>query len=89
MVFYAVMLLLAYMFDRVNSFIDISLVKIATFGYLEYTDEDLGGRQVGKVSSGRLIFLVCSLMVIGCLFVSGGVIPFIMQIVFNLLEKFL
>lgn len=89
MVFYAVMLLLAYMFDRVNSFIDISLVKIATFGYLEYTDEDLGGRQVGKASSGRLIFLACSLMVIGCLFVSGGVIPFIMQIVFNLLEKFL
>lgn len=89
MVFYAVILLLAYMFDRVNSFIDISLVKIATFGYLEYTDEDLGGRQVGKASSGRLIFLACSLMVIGCLFVSGGVIPFIMQIVFNLLEKFL
>lgn len=89
MVFYAVVLLLTYMFDRVNSFIDISLVKIATFGYLEYTDEDLGGRQVGKASSGRIIFLTCSLMVIGCLFVSGGVIPFIMQIVFNLLEKFL
>lgn len=89
MVFYSVALLLAYMFDRVNSFVDISLVKIATFGYLEYTDEDLGERQVGKASSGRLIFLACSLMVIGCLFVSGGVIPFIMQIVFNLLEKFL
>lgn len=89
LVFYAVLLLLAYMFDRVNAFIDISLVKIITFGYIEYTDEDLGGRQVGKASSGRLIFLSCALMVIGCLFLSGGVIPFIMQIVFNMLEKFL
>lgn len=87
LIFYAVMLLVAFLFDYSNSFLEISLVKFMTFGYLEYSDDELARGQRGKASSKRLICLVVILIVIGCLFISGGVLKTIMQIVMNIYDK--
>ena len=88
LVFYAVMLLVAYLFDYSNSFLEVSLVKFLTFGYLEYTDDEIAKHEKGKASSKRLLFLVVILIIIGCLFVSGGVLQKVMEIIMNVYEKF-
>lgn len=89
LVFYSVMLLVCYLFDKSNSFIEISLVKFITFGYLEYTDDELAKGQQGKASSKRLLVLVVIIMIIGCLFISGGVLQAVMQVMINIHDKFL
>lgn len=88
LVFYAVMLFVAYLFDYSNSFLEISLVKVLTFGYLEYTDDEIAKHEKGRASSGRLIFLVVVLIIIGCLFISGGVLQKVMEVVMNIHENF-
>lgn len=87
LVFYSVLLLVAYLFDYTNSFLEISLVKIITFGYLEYSDDELAKNERGKASSKRLLFLVVFLIIIGCLFISGGVLRAVMEIMMNIHDK--
>lgn len=87
LVFYAVMLLVAYLFDYSNSFLEISLVKVLTFGYLEYSDDELAKNERGKASSKRLLFLVVFLIIIGCLFISGGVLRTVMELMMNIYDK--
>lgn len=87
LVFYAVMLLVAFLFDYSNSFFDVSLVRYMTFGYLEYSDDELARGQRGKASTKRLLCLVVTILVIGCLFISGGVLQAIMQIIVNIYDR--
>lgn len=80
-VFYGVLLILALMLDKINSFVEISFVGLLTLGFIQYTeDEDLKISK-GYASMGKMVSIIAVVMVIGCLLISGGVIPFMMGIV--------
>lgn len=79
--FYGVLLLMALLLDKLNTFIEISFMKIITFGFLQFTeDEDLKSSR-GYASTGKMVAVISVVFVIGCLLISGGVIPFMMNIV--------
>lgn len=80
-VFYGILLLMAMLIDKVNTFIEVSCVRLITFGFLQFTeDEDLKVEK-GYASVGKMVSTICITFVIGCLLISGGVIPFMMSIV--------
>lgn len=81
MVFYAIFLLLAMVFDKVNSFIDMSMVGIITLGHLKYSEDELTKNQTGYASKSKILTVSIVLIVLGLLLISGGVIPFMMRII--------
>lgn len=83
MVFYGVLLLMAMMLDKVNTFIEFSMVKFITCGFLQFTEEEDLKLSKGYASWGRMLCIIAVVFGIGCLLISGGVIPFLMGIVEN------
>lgn len=79
--FYAVMMVLAVVFDRVNSFIDISLVSVMTLGYLKYSDDEFTKGQKGYATTNRMVVVIITPIILGMLLISGGIIPFMMNII--------
>lgn len=85
-VVYVIFLVLAMLFDRVNVFFDFSLVSVLTFGKLNYQpdltkiDDDIvkGSKLIG---TKRMIIVLSVMFCIGLLFIGGGVLPVIMQLV--------
>lgn len=88
MIFYGVMLGLCTLFDKANNFIDISLVKILTFGLLTYSEESSVKGKKGYANSGRIVFVIATLLIVGCLLVSGGVLPFMMDVINYVVDMF-
>lgn len=80
-VFYAVLLLLAMLLDKVNTFVEISFVKLVTFGFLQFTEDEELKASRGYASVGKMITVIVVTLVIGCLLISGGIIPFMISIV--------
>ena len=89
LIFYGVLLGLCTLFDRMNNFIDISLVKIVSFGLLTYSEEDHTKGKKGYANSGRIVFVISVVTIVGCLLVSGGVLPFMMDIINSIIDKFI
>lgn len=77
-VVYSLLLIMGLLFDRVNSFINISLVSVFTLGRLKVvgSSEDLTPElsKEGYILSKTLIIRVMMLLLFGCFLVSG-VIP--------------
>lgn len=88
MIFYGILLGICTLFDKVNNFIDISLVKIITFGLLTYSEESSVKGKKGYANSGRIVFVISTLLIIGCLLVSGGVLPFMMDVINYFVDMF-
>ena len=86
---YAVLLFVAMVFDRVNVFFDLSLVKILTFGLLEYCpfEEDLGGTK-GKTNTSRLIISIVVVGLVGMFLVSGGILTIMSNVIYTFSKKF-
>lgn len=80
-VFYSVLLLMCMLFDRANSFIDISLIGVVSFGLLIYSDEEGTLGRKGYISTKRLFLVIVLICIIGMLLISGGVLPFMMNLV--------
>lgn len=76
LIFYSVVLGVSVLFDRANNFIDISLIKIISFGLLTYSDEIDTKKKKGFASTGKIIFIIVILVIVGCVLISGGVMPF-------------
>lgn len=86
---YTFILALCTLFDTVNSFLNISLVKLITLGAINYSNYDykvLDGEDVKYTSGKRMVILLIVMFVIGCIFVSGGVLPFVMQSIHSAME---
>ncbi len=88
MIFYGILLGICTLFDKANNFIDISLVKIITFGLLTYSEESSVKGKKGYANSGRIVFVISTLLIIGCLLVSGGVLPFMMDVINYFVDMF-
>lgn len=89
LIFYGVLLGLCTLFDKANAFIDISLVKVVSFGLLTYSEEEHTKGKKGYANSGRIIFVIATVEIVGCLLVSGGVLPFMMDIINSVIDWFI
>ena len=87
---YAMLLFVAMVFDRVNVFFDFSLVKILTFGKLEYCpyEKDLGNT-VGRTNTSKLIISIIIIGIVGMFLVSGGILSIMSNIIYKFSQKFL
>lgn len=93
LVTYTILLVLAMIFDTVNVFFDFSLVRVLSFGRLNYCP-DLSSMDATMVKQGKLIGkkkLIITLIVffaIACLFIAGGVLPVVLKAVYWVMGKF-
>ena len=86
---YAMFLFMALLFDKSNQFLDISFVKVLTFGRLEYSDEVEVQGEYWYASTSRIIVVSVVIFVVGLLVVSGVMLPFMMELVYRGIGKFL
>lgn len=73
LIFYSVMLLLAMLFDRVNTFLEISLVSILTLGHVRYSVEEETSGMIGYAGTAKMIRVQIIMLVLGLFLVSGGI----------------
>ena len=85
---YALLLLLAYMFDRVNSFVDLSLVGVLTLGHIKVADRadlvDTGIEEPDKqgyMTPIKLFVIVGVLLLLGVLLITGGLSSLIYRLI--------
>ena len=83
LVFYGVLLILALLFDKVNNFIEISLISVITFGLLKYSDEVRGVK--GYASTGKIVFCSVVVTLVGMLLISGGVLSFMYSVMVRIM----
>lgn len=76
---YAVAFIVGFLFDRSNNLIELSLISILSFGYLEYSDEDIEIQ--GYVNKSRIYKIGAALFSVGFFLVSGGLFSFLVDIV--------
>lgn len=87
---YALILLLAMLFDRVNTVIDISLVGAITLGAVRLSknqEEEGEQERVRYVTSKQLTIIIVIISLIAGVFVSGGVLPAVMKSVYAIMGK--
>jgi len=89
-VLYSIFIFVAMIFDLINSFIDINLVHILTFGLINYMPKELGFEESkGVYTTKKLIFSNAVLIIVGMILLSGGVLPIMGNIVFGISQKLL
>lgn len=91
MVVYTLLLSLAFLFDSWNTFFSISLVNIMSLGVINYSKDKYvleNGDNKKYVSSKRVIVLLIVMFLIGCVFISGGVVPMIVQTMYKFIGLF-
>lgn len=76
---YAVLLILALIFDRVNVWINISLVNFLTLGKVNVTSDEI--KSQGYVSFKKFIIVDLVLFFLGAMIVAGCVIPVIYKLI--------
>lgn len=88
LIVYTLLLVLSSVFDRSNTFLNISLVSIMTLGKIKVVDvEDKITSEMekeGYIKSKTLYFRCIVLFLFGCLFVSGLIPMLVMKIVYSL-----
>ena len=85
-ILYGIFILLAIIFDKVNTFIDISMVSLLTFGKLHFDPwEDSDTK--GNTGVGRVVVMASVVIVFGMLLVSGGLTRVIGQVVYWIFSK--
>lgn len=84
---YALMLLLALLFDKFNTIIDISLIGVLTLGMIKFSDDKYSSNGeedvIRTTDTKRMIILIVILVLIGGIFVSGGVIPAVVRAIYR------
>lgn len=87
LILYAVLLILAYAFDKSNAFIDISLVSLVSFGVLKLWDDEMTEEVIkqGYISERGFFIRIAVIAVVGVLFVSG-VLTSLMYQLYGLLK---
>ena len=86
----ALILLLAMLFDRVNTVIDVSLVGAITLGAVRLSknqEEEGEQERVRYVTSKQLTIIIVIISLIAGVFVSGGVLPAVMKSVYAIMGK--
>lgn len=72
---YSILMLVCLIFDRVNSFLDISLVSMISFGKIKVYDvENTGERADGYTPTGKVVLYCIVMFIIGMFLISGGTV---------------
>lgn len=84
---YALMLLLALLFDKFNTIIDISLIGVLTLGMIKFSDDKYSSNGeedvIRTTDTKRMIILIVIMVLIGGIFVAGGVIPAVVRAIYR------
>lgn len=89
LVVYALLLCIGYVFDRTNSFINVSMVSVLTMGKIKITDkgetisEEMSKEGYVKPSAFYARSLV--IFLVGCLLISGVVQKLVMWVVYSII----
>lgn len=88
MMIYALFMAMAVLFDNWNSFLNISLVSFLSLGAIHYSTDNIVLQEEGVkyTSTKRMIVLIAVMFLLAGILISGGVIPFILQALYNLAE---
>ena len=90
LIVYSLLMGLCLLFDVWNNFFNFSLVNFITLGSVHYSkaiDNPLDeGRYVG---AKRVVVTICVLFSVGCLLVSGGVLPPLLRLIYRICSKFM
>lgn len=76
---YAMVFLVAYMFDRSNTLFDISLLGVVSLGKLRYSSEGSGKN---LVDSRRLVKVEVITVIVGLFLVSGGIFSLLVDVMY-------
>lgn len=85
---YGVAIIIAYLFERFNTFIDIQLIKILTLGLYYYIDDDDEKTKIGRSKAMNMmgaVFLMIKSEVVGLVCISG----MLFKVLRFLFEKFI
>ena len=88
LVFYSVLLILGYIFDKTNRFFDFNLTAVLTLGAVTYTDDEDAKHLHGYASFGKLIFIAIVILCVGMLLISGGVFSFMSEVLYKIISIF-
>ena len=80
MLVYAVLILVAYLFDRSNNLIEISMISILSLGTLVFSDDEERDNNWHHVNKSRLLKIEISLWLVGFFLVAGGVFRLVLKI---------
>lgn len=85
MILYAVALILGFIFDYVNAFVDIDFVRLLTFGFIKVVRDpleyDKRNNRQGYVTILKLFIIIFVIASVGVFLVSGGAVAFLYSIV--------
>ena len=87
LILYSIFLIVAFIFDRFNSFFSFSLVGLLTFGHMKIVtgkekyelDDNL--KKKGYITLSKLIIIAIILLILGCMMVSGTISQWIYNLV--------
>ena len=85
LIFYAVLFALAYTFDRVNTFFDISMIEFVTFGLIKRDIDEKHDYQI--ISFRRFIIIEIVFLLVGGVFILGGLIYRVIIWIVGLLDE--
>lgn len=88
-ILYGFMLMLAMVFDKANTFIDMSLVSVMTLGKVKYDpfESAKGVEPKGYVSTRKLSMMAIIILLVGVLLVSSGMTKLIGNVLYLVTSK--
>ena len=90
LIVYSFIMVLALLFDMVNNFFNFSLVNFITLGSVHYSRAIETPLEEGRyVGAKRVVVTICVLFAVGCLLVSGGVLPPLLRLIYRVYSKFM
>ena len=91
LIIYSVLMFVAMIFDRSNTFIDISLVSVLTLGKLKYSpyEKDERVNKKGSSNTSKLLISTTVILVVGMIIISGAIWNGMSNIVFEFSQKFM
>lgn len=86
-IMYSILLLVCFMFDRVNVIFDISLVSLISLGILRYSDEEKEKR-IGYLNTPKVLKSSALAVCIGFFLISGKLFTIVLDLVYFVSEVF-
>ena len=80
LIFYSVLIFVAYIFDRTNNLIEVSMISILSLGSLCFSDDEDKDKNWHHVNKSRLLKIEISLWLVGFFLVAGGVFNLVLKI---------
>lgn len=87
LLFYAIFLVIAGVFDRANQFIEVSAISMITFGKVKYLDDDYPNEADGVITTAKLVKIIAIVFAVGLFLVSGGMFLYVSKFILFMMDK--